>query len=81
MSLIGYMDPLEHGIVIELESILNQIFEFISNGTGLNYRALTMAEYEGKVYRTKDKHHITVNPEGLADIVLEMILRQEEKKS
>lgn len=73
MSLIGYMKP-EESLVIELESILNQIFQFISQGTGIKYRGVLMNDHEGTIYLTKDKHHITVNSTGLAQLVLESLL-------
>jgi hypothetical protein len=78
MSLIGYANP-EESVVIELESILNQIFQFISQGAGMKYRGVTVGDpEEGRVYQTKERHHITVNPQGLAQVVLETISQQPE---
>jgi hypothetical protein len=73
MSLIGYMQP-GQGVVIELESILNQIFQFIAEGTGLKYRGLMMSQHAGSIYLTQETHHITVSPHGLARLVLETLL-------
>jgi hypothetical protein len=74
MSLIGYMEP-GQGVVIELESILNQIFQFIAQGTGLKYKGLVMNEHQGSIYLTPDTHHITVNPQGLARLVFDTLLQ------
>lgn len=77
MSLIGYMNPENEVIVLELESILNQIFEHISLGSKFHYHAITMGKYSGRIYKTNDKHHITIDPLALAELVLEKILKIE----
>ena len=81
MSLIGYMNPLNGIIVLELESILNQIFEHISLGSGFHYHAITMTKYGGSIYKTKDKHHISIDPLRLAELVMEIILNIESQTS
>ncbi len=68
MSLIGYVP--RGGVVVELESSLNAIFDHIASAAGLSYKYVRKGE---DLYLTSDFHHINVSVHSLAHIVNELL--------
>jgi hypothetical protein len=71
MSLIGYMSA--GGVVLELESILNAIFQHISAGFSFHYYNVPLTDRE--FYLTNNINHINISIPVLLNRVHDLVRR------